>query len=73
MLAKNIIFFLKDAKAMSYFRAISQKDERSERALELTGIIIEYNPAHYTIWLVTSKTRFLNKCFIWSIQSQFLL
>ncbi|KXS16766.1 farnesyltransferase, CAAX box, alpha [Gonapodya prolifera JEL478] len=36
--------------AMDYFRAISMKQEFSERALELTGKIITFNPAHYTIW-----------------------
>ncbi|KAJ3288203.1 hypothetical protein HK104_008278 [Borealophlyctis nickersoniae] len=36
--------------AMNYFRAIAQKNEKSERALELTSFIIDQNPAHYTIW-----------------------
>ncbi|RUS29725.1 hypothetical protein BC938DRAFT_480314 [Jimgerdemannia flammicorona] len=36
--------------AMNYFRAISSKNELSERALDLTTQIIGMNPAHYTIW-----------------------
>lgn len=38
------------SEAMSYFRAITAKDEKSERALDLTEEIINMNPAHYTIW-----------------------
>ncbi|WWC71526.1 uncharacterized protein I206_105484 [Kwoniella pini CBS 10737] len=36
--------------AMDYFRAIAAAEERSERALELTEMIIRINPAHYTVW-----------------------
>ncbi|GBB95266.1 hypothetical protein RclHR1_02500015 [Rhizophagus clarus] len=46
------------SEAMGYFRAISQKDERSERALQLTEKIIEYNPAHYTIWYYRQQILF---------------
>lgn len=38
------------SEAMSYFRAITAKDEKSERALDLTEEIISMNPAHYTVW-----------------------
>ena len=37
-------------KAMNLFRGILKKDERSERALKLTTLILQYNPGHYTVW-----------------------
>ncbi len=39
------------SEAMSYFRAIMGKDEKSDRVLGLTEHIIQMNPAHYTVWL----------------------
>lgn len=39
-------------KAMNLFRGILKMDERSERALKLTTIILQYNPGHYTVWYV---------------------
>ena len=41
-----------DRDAMDYFRAIVAAEEHSERALELTEMIIRKNPAHYTVWRV---------------------
>ncbi|KAI9019826.1 hypothetical protein DFJ74DRAFT_769489 [Hyaloraphidium curvatum] len=38
------------ADAMGYFRALCAKGEISERGLELTGTILSWNPAHYTVW-----------------------
>ncbi|RUS18681.1 protein farnesyltransferase [Endogone sp. FLAS-F59071] len=49
---------LPDTNAMNYFRAISCKNELSERALELTTQIINMNPAHYTIWNYRQKILF---------------
>ncbi|KAF9273703.1 CAAX geranylgeranyltransferase alpha subunit [Mortierella alpina] len=36
--------------AMDYFRAICRSQEQSERAFELTTIVINLSPSHYTVW-----------------------
>lgn len=38
-----------------YFRAIQQKEEFSDRALQLTGDVIEHNSANYTAWYYRRK------------------
>lgn len=43
------------SKAMDYFRAVSRAGEISDRALKLCSLIIQYNPAHYTIWNYRQK------------------
>ncbi|KAG0279981.1 CAAX geranylgeranyltransferase alpha subunit [Linnemannia exigua] len=35
---------------MDYFRAMCKTQEKSERALDLTKIVIELSPSHYTVW-----------------------
>ncbi|KAK2461256.1 hypothetical protein APHAL10511_006783 [Amanita phalloides] len=42
--------------ATNYFRGIIKKEEKSERALELTEFIIRLNPAHYTAWQYRYET-----------------
>ena len=45
------IAYLEDFKdCFDYFRAISEKDEYSERALELTEECIKRNHANYSVW-----------------------
>ncbi|KAF8925685.1 protein prenyltransferase alpha subunit [Dissophora ornata] len=47
---------------MDYFRAICRSEEQSERALELTKIVIELSPSHYTAWHCRQKLlKALNK------------
>ncbi|KAI1307365.1 CAAX geranylgeranyltransferase alpha subunit [Mortierella claussenii] len=50
------------SKTMDYFRAICRAEELSERALELTQIVIELSPSHYTVWHYRQKLlKALNK------------
>ncbi|KAI8622599.1 hypothetical protein BC830DRAFT_1088972 [Chytriomyces sp. MP71] len=44
--------------AMDYFRACARVDERSQRVLDLTAVIIDLNPAHYTVWKVRQDCLF---------------
>ncbi|GAA5825676.1 hypothetical protein JCM11251_000335 [Rhodosporidiobolus azoricus] len=42
--------------AMDTFRAMVAKQERSERTLELTELIIQMNPGHYSVWKYRADT-----------------
>ncbi|KAJ3407252.1 hypothetical protein CcCBS67573_g01121 [Chytriomyces confervae] len=44
--------------AMDVFRACAKVDERSKRVLDLTAVIIDMNPAHYTVWKVRQDCLF---------------
>eukprot|EP00245_Coleochaete_scutata_P000770 TRINITY_DN10926_c0_g2_i1.p1 TRINITY_DN10926_c0_g2~~TRINITY_DN10926_c0_g2_i1.p1 ORF type:complete len:193 (-),score=17.72 TRINITY_DN10926_c0_g2_i1:40-618(-) len=45
-----IDYSLDFVEAMGYFRAVMANQEKSERALDLTAIVITMNAANYTVW-----------------------
>lgn len=61
----SISYTAEYAEAMGYFRAICALGEKSERGLELTGTILGWNPAHYTVWKLRQDTLWALKKNLW--------
>lgn len=49
--------FAVDVVASDYLRAFQASDELSERALEITRLVLEFNPSHYTAWWFRRRCR----------------
>lgn len=47
---KNTRYSPQFREAHDYFRAIMKSGEKSQRALDLTELVIDCNAANYTVW-----------------------
>ncbi|CAF1400712.1 unnamed protein product [Didymodactylos carnosus] len=54
----RIAYTEKFSETFDYIRACMQKDEMSQRALELTKDACQLNPANYTVWCYRRKLLF---------------
>ncbi|KAG0209144.1 CAAX geranylgeranyltransferase alpha subunit [Mortierella sp. GBA30] len=66
-----IAYTIEYSTTMDYFRAICRSQEQSERAFELTKIVISLSPSHYTVWhyrqtLLKALNKDLNKELEWT-------